>query len=262
MAKGDGALVLRDATAIARTGTLVQWSKYEVLVGEYTQFRDAGFGSVKFPDRGKNGVSILAADRAFRVYRDFAEFKVGDGKAFITTEDVRDIGLEGTGPLALKISLDKDAVKLPPVPLHHVIGMEIAGADGRTVRIADFSGFGVPLRITNYDLPSGGPGEALALTMAEHLGKPTSNVYGEETLRLETSGNPRILFAYGQSVCIDEHDLSKGLMAVITPETEVVLRISRRPHVEDGAFYPSNGILVVLEDLEQTRPLSPRSGPS
>lgn len=254
MGEERNALVLANSAAIARNGSLVRWGKYEVLVGERKQFRDLDVWYVAFPERGKDGVSILIADSPFHVSGGFARFSVAEGKAFVTTDDIKDISIGGD-PLALKISLARASVRLPPIPLHHVVGMERSESKGILRRIADLTDFGIPLRITNYELPFSAY-ECFVHHVADHFDKPATSTIREETIDLETSGYPRVLFAYGQKLFLCEQDLSTGLMAVIPPETEMVLRISRRPGLDNGRFYSSGGVVIVLEDLDTDKPAS------
>ena len=48
MAYGDAALLLKNAITIAKTGNVVRWSKYEVLVGEHKQFGSSSVWTVVF----------------------------------------------------------------------------------------------------------------------------------------------------------------------------------------------------------------------
>ncbi len=242
----------RADTKLTRTSKAVtpfRDGKYELLVGHLDErFEGKSRGVANFDPRAKNGVSIVLADCPFNAYVPSAKFKVQIGSVFVSSEDIDSIGFEGSTTLALKISMAEDAITRMPIPLQHVAeGVEVSRTTNHCVRAVELTRFGIPLRIVNYDFPDNGPSEVLAFLVARHAGRPTNrNV--DETIRLASSAHQRALFAYGQRLFVNENDTSKGLTMAITPDTELVLNISRRP-TEGETCHSSYGEIIVLEDL-------------
>ena len=223
-------------------------SKYEIVVGHLDE-EHGKYGVIRFPERNDGGIYIVVADRNFKVHKPKVEFKLNAADAFISSEDLDGIGLDGEKPLALKICINKESVTIPQIPLQHIIdGHDISESSGYPATSIDLTSFGVSLRIVRYDFPDS-LFEALAFEASRTQGRSIEDIYREEEIKLSASPNDRLLFAYGQSLYLFDRDISNGIIAAIPTETEIILRISRKPKKEDDIFYSSFGIVIILEDL-------------
>lgn len=206
------------------------------------------YGVMDFAKQPGNAAYVVLADGPFKVYRSRAEFKPKQGDVFVSSQDIDTIASDGN--LAIKIGLPQGIFELPTFPLDLVVeGEDSTDAAGRPASLVDLVQFEIPLRITSYPLPHD-PCEGLAYSLAGGAGKMPET---EEVVALGSSDHPRVVFAYGQSIYLDsgqfEHPLAGGLTADIEPETDMVLRLLRKPSMDGTMFHSSWGTIIVIEDV-------------